>query len=150
MIKYQRESLMRCQWEVEELVKLHWPEMMGDQPEIPLDIDWDQYSVLENIGAIHFFTARDDQLLIGYHSAIITPHLHSRKTLHALVDFLYLHPDYRRGFIGVNLLKHADESLESLGVKKIVSGVKLHHDHGRILERLGYRASDQTYIRIIA
>lgn len=148
-MNYQRESLMQAQWEMEPLIKLHWLEMMGDQPEIDCDVDWDQYSVLENIGAIHFYTARDAGVLVGYHNTIITPHLHSKKTLHGLVDYVYLHPDYRRGFIGVNLLKGADRSLEELGVKKIVSGVKLHHDHGRILERLGYRASDQTYIRII-
>jgi len=148
-LTFQEESLSVVKPELEELLPGHWQEMARDQEHIPLNVAWAKYHALEALGAIHFVTARDGAQLVGYHLTLVTPHLHSQDVLHGLVDYLYLLPEYRQGRNGINLLRAAEDGLVALGVKKIVTGVKLHHDHGSILKRLGYEPSDMIYTKVI-
>ena len=148
-LTYQKENLSELRPELEQLLPGHWKEMARDQDYVPLNVAWAKYYALEAIGAIHMITARDRGELVGYHLTIVTPHLHSEDVLHGLVDYLYLLPEYRQGRNGINLIKFAEQDMISLGVKKIVTGVKLHHDHGIILKRMGYEPSDMIYTKVI-
>lgn len=149
MITFQTESFTACKDEFETLVFAHWDEIALDHSDVPLDIDWALYGALENINRIMFSTVRDDDKLVGYHLTMVSTHLHYRSTLHGIVDFYYIHPDYRKGFTGIKFLKYVEEELKKLGVKKIITGCKDHHNLSKLLERLGYKLSDHIFTKVL-
>jgi N-acetylglutamate synthase-like GNAT family acetyltransferase len=66
-----------------------------------------------------------------------------------MVDLYYLLPEHRKGITGVKLFKNAEADLKELGVKKIYTGCKLHLDHTKLFEFLGYTKSDYQFIKLI-
>jgi hypothetical protein len=53
-------------------------------------------------------------------------------------DVLFLKKSHRKGSAGVKLIRAAEKVLRDKGVGKIHWHVKVHHDFGLLLERLGY------------
>lgn len=100
---------------VEELIPLfseHYNETgaFGGM-KLPLNIQWNVYKALEDLGMLHFVTARKGAKLIGYYVSIVTYHLHFADTLIAENDTLFLRKEYRKGLTGCKLIKYAGESL---------------------------------------
>lgn len=135
--------------EMEPLWHSHWQEVALDHEAIPLAPDIDAYNTLERNGNLHLLIARKAGKIIGYHIAIIRPHLHYKHSLHAFTDIYYVSPEHRLGMTGVKLFKEVEKSLVQRGVKKMVSGTKTSLDMGRIFERLGWRETERTYTKCI-
>lgn len=135
--------------EMEPILVKHWHEIALGHDKVPLDIGRDKYQAMCDAGVLHIVTARDDGVLVGYHIAIISGHLHYIGTLHAITDVYFVLPEYRKGFTGIRLFKFVEVVMRSLGVKKLVTGTKLHLDIGRVLQRLGYAATETVYTKYI-
>ena len=145
MFTYQLERPSECQAELEGLLTMHWQELARHKDEIRLSVDWDAYKALELADILHMTTVREDGKLIGYIVIFVAPSLHYKEHVMAKDDVLFLHPDYRGTRAFISLLKFTETYLEKLGVENFYIGVKLSHDFGSILERLGYIAIDKTY-----
>lgn len=150
IITYKVEDIETVRPEMEPLTVLHWAELANDQDDIPLDFDWDLYISLQALGKIMFTTVRDNGQLVGYHCALVSNHMHYKSTLHGIVDFVWIHPSFRRGFIGINLLKFVEKELRARGVKKVIMSSKNRLDTGALLERLGYQYSERVFTKVIA
>ena len=144
--------------EARELLVEHWEEIALNKDKIRLAIDEDRYRDLAEKGILHIVTVRDANIqkwaydpgkLIGYHVALIVPHLHYKNDLHGFTDIFFIHPDYRKGRIGINLFKFVEKSMKERGVVKLMTAVKLHLDVGRIFERLGWTPIERLYSKII-
>ena len=146
---FQCESFAAIIPELVPFAPIHWAELAVHQRDVPLNMDWDRFVSMENEGRLHTLTVRHDGQLVGYHISIVSGHLHYKDTPHALVDLYYLAKDHRKHGVGANLFKHVHNSLRQLGVVKIITGTKLHQDHGRLLEHLGYTQTDATYSRLL-
>lgn len=149
IVTFHVESMRGIHHEMEPLLRAHWEEIALDHHEVPLDPDWARYFELDDKGALSVVTARCEGKLVGYHIAMITPHLHYRGTLHGITDVYYLAPEHRRGFTGIRMFKAVNDEMKRRGVVKLVTATKMHHDMGRIFERLGYRATERTYTKIV-
>jgi GNAT superfamily N-acetyltransferase len=148
-MKYAIENISDVREEMEPLTVVHWLELANDQEEIELDFDWQLYENLQALGKLLFVTVRDDGILVGYSATLITNHMHYKSVLHGLTDFYYIHPRWRRGFVGINLLKFVEAEMKKLGVKKIVTGCKDKHDTSVLLRRLGYKLSDRIFTKVL-
>jgi L-amino acid N-acyltransferase YncA len=103
-------------------------------------------------GRLHVFTARHDRRLVGYHVAIVAGHLHYVSTLHAITDVYYVLPEYRKGRTGLCLFRAYEAEMVRLGVRKLITGAKLHTADGRsgkLFEYLGWRPTETVYTKLI-
>lgn len=149
MYSYQTEKLKDILEEFMPLMFDHWEEVALNRDIIPLDPDWERYEKLEEIGWTHMTTVRCDGVLVGYSFYLVSTQLHYRTFKIAQGDAFYLDPSHRRGGVGIKLFKEAEKALKELGVKKIINGIKLHRDVGKVFERLGYTPFERHYSKLI-
>lgn len=149
MIKFGVERYHQVSEDIKELIKLHYEEIAVNKDVIPLDPDWDKYKSLCDNGLLMIITARDEGKLIGYSIFFITNHLHYKSTVYANNDLLYLHPDYRRGSLGIKFIKTSEIYLKQKGVAKIMWHIKFNKDFRVLLHRMGYIDEDIIVGKII-
>lgn len=135
--------------EMMPLLVRHWYEVALNHEDVPLDIDEGKYDEMDAKWMLQIVTVRRDRVLIGYHVAIIMSHLHYKSTLHGITDVYFIAPEYRHGITAMRMFQVVETKLAACGVKKMVTGVKLHLDQGPLFERLGYRAVERQYSKII-
>jgi N-acetylglutamate synthase-like GNAT family acetyltransferase len=131
------------------LLVRHWREVALNHAEVPLDIDEAKYKELDENGSLHIVTVRRDGLLIGYHVAIITTHLHYASTLHGITDVYWIAPECRHGITAMRMFQSVERELKKRGVKKLFTATKLHIDQGTLFERLGYKPVERLYAKLI-
>lgn len=141
--------------EVQALLEQHWLEVAHDKTTRVLDPDWAEFEAMEAAGALYILTVRTPANvggdLVGYACAFTRPHLHSRATLTAYVDALYLAPQARQGRAGARFLKFIDTALAALGVDYIYWHIKPERDFAPILQRsLGYHFVEAIWGRAVA
>lgn len=149
MITYQVEQWRDAAPEMAELWQRHWEEVAINRDSIKLAVDHKSYEAFADAGALHVVTARSPQGLIGYRIDIVRPHLHYVNDLHAFTDVYYIAPEHRNGWVGVKLIKTSDRTLKARGVKKVLTGTKLHLDMGRLLEHQGYHETERLYTKVL-
>lgn len=136
--------------EIKPLIEQHYEEIALNKELIPLDPNWDQYAALAAAGKLLIVCARNEQNeLIGYTVFFVNYHIHYQSTLVANNDLIWLHPDYRRGRLGIRLLKDSETACKHRGVDKIVWHIKFARDFRNILYRLGYADEDAIVGKII-
>jgi len=128
---------------------MHWDEIALDKEKIKLNPDIDTFQFLEDCDHLHIITLRDDGKLVGYHASIVRSHLHYKDSLTAYVDMYFVHPDYRKGRVGIDLFKYAEKSLSARGCERVYTGTKLHKDMGVLLSRLGHKETERLYVKYI-
>jgi hypothetical protein len=145
---YAREAMATVRPEIADLLAAHWEEVAHDKDARELDVHWEAFEALEAAGQLFLMTVRHSGALVGYVAAFLRPHLHSRKTMSAYVDALFLSPVARKGSkAGARLLKHTDTALSGLA-DFIYWHVKPEKDFGPILQRsLGYHYVEAVWGR---
>lgn len=127
----------------------HWRELATDQNRIELALDEDTYTKLDAIGNLHVLTVRSDGKLVGYYLAFLMVHPHYKTAgLMAMTDIYYLLPEFR-GVAGVQLFIEVARTLKERGVKKAYLSCKLHQDHSRLFNALGWESTDVTFTKYL-
>lgn len=145
MIVYQQEFLCTCLEEFKPMLDKHWEEIALHKDSIKLNPDYEKYQVLEDIGMLKVFTARDDGKPVGYAIFMCDSHIHYKDTLWAKMDILYILPEYRNARVGMRLIKFAESCLTEDGVDVIMLGTKTHKSFARLLEYMGYSETETFY-----
>lgn len=149
MISFNVENWSDVKQEASTLWEAHWEEVGQNKIKMKLNPDLDKLDRLNNAGMLHCVIARNDSIIVGYHASIIDTLMHYKDVLAAKGDLYWLHPDQRKGTIGIKLLKEVERTLKARGVQVIYDITKLYLDHGKIFERLGYRAIERNYSKWI-
>lgn len=131
------------------LLVRHWREVALNHADVPLDIDEARYAQLDEAEALHILTVRRDGLLIGYHVAIVSSHLHYASTLHGITDVYWIAPECRHGVTAMRMFQAVERELKARGVRKLFTATKLHMDQGPLFERLGYKPVERLYAKLI-
>ena len=148
MITYQVEEYENCIEEIKPHYIKHYEELSVTK-EFDLDPDYEAYSNLATIGLIKVITCRKEGVLIGYIYFILSKNLHYKTMLVACEDIYYLEKSERKGRVGINLFKFAEQYLKSIGVNRIVYSTKVHLDNSRLFEYLGYSFIEKHYSKLI-
>lgn len=144
-VKFAREAGNDLFKEIIPLILAHYKEIPVDMGE-PLDPDWEQYGLMELAGYLRAYTARDSaNTLIGYAVFFLRPHQHSKGSMQAFSDLLYIDRDHR-GF-GPAFIRWCDEQLKADGARVIYYSVTPFCDFSPILTRQGYEFVGTTYAR---
>lgn len=142
---YQRESVKDCYEESLPLLKEHWAEV--DNLGSPIDPDIETYLTVEEAGFIRVYTVRDNdsKKLLGYAIYFVRRANHFKNELHAVQDMIFIRKE-SRGLNG-DFIRWCDQQLKAEGVNVVFNNVKVAHDFGPLLERLGYTHVEQSYAR---
>ncbi len=134
--------------EVAPLMISHWGEIALFKDTVPLDPDYDAYAQAQAAGRLRFFTCRDEAgALQGYAVFFVINHPHYKTTLFAVQDVLFVQPELRHAGSGAKLILWCDQQLKAEGVGVVSQHVKVDHDFGPMLERMGYVLADKIYLR---
>jgi hypothetical protein len=136
--------------EMWDLFPLHWDEMALDKDEIRIDMDIERYAKLDEMNMIHVTTVRDHGLIVGYAICFIIRHMHYANAGEmALADMYWLAPPYRKGLTGIKMFKVMEQSLRERGIVRAHMSCKVHQDHTRLFEKLGWKLTDLTFSKML-
>lgn len=144
-VKFGRETYDEKAWSADIMLR-HWQEL-GHSPELPLAPDFAMYALLDSADRLRIYTARIDDQLIGYAVFLLSPDLFIKDKIQASCNLLFLESDYRRGWLGYNLMKFANEQLVLDGVSAIWHCLS-NRNHGLsiLLERMGFRKMEELWL----
>lgn len=146
-VAYARETLSRFIDEAFPLLSDHWQEV-SHYSDIPLDPDLVRYHSSEDQGMLRVYTARVGGKLAGYSVFLVNHNAHYASSLQAQQDVLFVHPDFRRGRLGIRLIDFADAELKAEGVQVVTHHVKVKHlALAAILERKNYELVEVIYAK---
>jgi GNAT superfamily N-acetyltransferase len=131
------------------LTEEHWLEVGLDRENIPLDLDVDLYDTLDANGILHVTTARSDGELVGYFAMCVRVHPHYRTTLCAFLDSYFVLKAYRNIETGMGLFEAMEQAMRTIGVKKLIAGMKNHKDVSLLFRRLGWNPIETTFSKYI-
>jgi GNAT superfamily N-acetyltransferase len=143
---------------LEDLLIEHWQEVEQLHDEMPLDVDWPKYLMLERMGIYKAVVARRGKKLIGYAAYFLQPPLHHSHKVWAVNDVLYLDPAYRKGRTGDNLIGAAEGLMRDLGAHLITqedrrqpnsTATKVSATLGDLLLRRGYFLAGRVFAKLL-
>jgi len=135
-------SIAEIQKPIEELLQQHYEELTLHKNIMKLAPDWDQYQRHMERGELFVLAAYFGSRLVGYSVFFLYNNIHYKNNIMAKNDVLFLSRPYRRGRMGINLIRRSEDALRELGVSKVVWHIKCHSDFRPILHRMGYEDED--------
>lgn len=148
-MRFQEESYTNIKDDIKDLLKSHWEEVELYQDDIEMNPDWDQYFKLSCLGVLRIYTARDEDRLVGYCILLVNNSLHYKDRLLASCDLLYVKPEARKGLVGYNLIKYAEEKLKQIGVSVVQINTKTYAPFDKLLERMDFSLIERSYSKYI-
>lgn len=148
-VNYKQEFLDDVKDEVVALIQDHFDEVYPAREVFSLDMDWDLYAKLENLGLVKIFTARDGDALVGYLWVIISPNLHSKGTYVASDDGFFVAKDYRGISVAKNLIKFTEACLKEDGFKVFhITGTE-EKPIDPLMKRMGYHKVESKFQKVL-
>ena|SRR3990167_5974224 len=133
---------------LEEYFKQHWIECGQVNGPDKLEIDYELYGRMEDIGHYKGFFAQDSEgNLIGYVSTVLATGMHHKNDLYAETDCFYLDPKYRSKGIGYQLIQYAERTLKDkygVGFLRITVNANK-KDIVPLIEKMGFAECDIVY-----
>lgn len=148
-LEFKIKSLKDFQEESKWLWNLHYDEIAQNKHAIELDVDFESYQKMDAAGILYIVTIEDENKIVGYYIAIVMPHIRYKKSLTATTDLYYLHPDYRKAWIGTKLFRFVEEDLKKRGVERMIVTTKVKLDNSPIFERLNWVFTEKLYTKLI-
>lgn len=104
------------------------------------------YEQAQENGHLRIYTARNGHLA-GYAFFIVSKQTHAADSLQATQSLLYLSPEYRQGWNGIQFVKACDDKLKEEGVEVVYLSSSVKKDIGPVLAHIGYIPIETTYAR---
>lgn len=144
MITYQEEEFGDFFEEAKPIFETYYRDLVPEH-DLPFDPNYEEYFRAQDWGNLACVTCREDGVLIGMTAFFMFPYLYSRQTRLAVEDLYYVAEPFRKGMVGILLLKEAEKVLKSYGVGIINIVCKAHQDRTTIYERLGYTYTEKHF-----
>lgn len=100
-----------------ELIPLfveHWSEVETHEDEETLNPNWSAYLELDEAGVYVLCTARIEGEIVGYIGDVVHENIHYQ-TLHAINDFMYVKPEYRKSDVFPKMLRFVEQHEYKMG-----------------------------------
>jgi hypothetical protein len=112
---------------------------------VALELNVGLYKKLFDQGSLLLLTARSDGVMVGYQVIQIAHHIRAKGKKVAEEEALYLVPEFRRGFNGVNLLKLGIEAAKAVGAEIFYASSQECHPIGSLLRKVGFTKQAEIY-----
>lgn len=147
-IEIREERILPIIEEIEEVGKRNYEEAgfvfsLGE-----MDINKEQYALLQDNGNLFFFSFRKAGKLVGY-AFYFFARSYMGKNYLAENGAFYLVPEERKGFAASRLLAELEKKLAEKGVQYLMHRTRIEHDLSALFERAGFRLSEKVYSKIL-
>ena len=149
MVKYQQEFLYSVRGVVENLIQDHYNEVYPVRSVFDWDMDWDAYEKLEEAGMLKIFTARDGDTLVGYLWVLLTPNLHSKGSVLACDDGLFVAGSHRGKAVAKKLLEFTEDCLREDGLKVFHIVGTTEKPINSFMKRMGYVEIETKFQKVL-
>lgn len=130
------------------LVEEQWLEVDHRRKTSKLDVDFNKYIKMDDLG-IHFIVlAYTDEELVGYDSMFISPTPHTGE-ITALTDSMFIKREYRKGGLGTTMIKMAEGEAKARGAKHMMVTFKNDSPHPEIVKDLGFFSYETIYAKAL-
>lgn len=129
---------------IRELLAMNWAETGFDfelKPNVAL------YQEMQDRGLLVVIGAFDGDTIVGYSTAVVSPHAFNPEVLTAATDALFVHPDYRKGLTAARLVYATEEESKRRGAQFIVWHTRAGTSFAKMLEKRGYEPADVCVVR---
>lgn len=148
-IQFAREKFVDVYPETLPLAIQHYHEIAWNKEKIPLDVDVEKYTLLDEQGILFCFSARDQGNLIGYAFFIVAPHPHYKSTVFASNDVIFIKKQYRGRRLGEDFISFCTNDLVAFGVQVMAIRIKDCLDWSSLAESIGFESVESTYLKWI-
>lgn len=149
-VEFQLEPWVKFWTEGQIIFPQHWRELALNQTKIQMDVDAEGYATLERLGKLLVFTARSEGRLVGYILTLLMNHFHYKSAgPMALTDMYFVLPEFRHG-AGARMFLAWENMLREHNVVQAITSCKVHQDHSRLFEKLGWTHSDNTFVKVLS
>jgi len=149
MITYQEELFGEMVEEMKPHLDQHYAETETYQDKVPLNPDYDAYQIMEDLGVLNVFTARDDGELIGYGITFMNMSPHSKEHLFATNDIIYVQKEYRHTEVAPELISGIENIMQQNDVSILTFHMKAHKPFESLLDSLGFDNIESVYSKYI-
>lgn len=140
------ERFRDIQDELHALHELHWLETEKHRHGLEMNPDYDEFCARERLGTLIQFTLRNGDELIGNLRMFLSKSIHTQ-TRYASEDTLFIRPEHRGSFAAMALMRFAERSLLSLGIREIRANSKLVNHADVLMRRMGYTPVATEFVK---
>jgi len=144
-VNIEHECLTNAKKDIIPLLDKHWAETEPNQDTIKLDPDWKEYALLDSLGILRIFTARNNGELIGYCVVMVSKSIHHKDHIFASTDVIYVKPEYRKTATGSDLIKFAESHCKENGVSLMTLNMKTEFPFDNLMTRMGFNLLERVY-----
>lgn len=130
---------------ITDLLREHWAETEHDVIDTGPAPLVEGYQLLENAGISVALGAFEGDVMVGYCTAMVAPHLHY-SVLYAAHDALFVRADRRNSTIGLRLINAMRRECKARGVQFMSWTAKPGSTFGQILQKQGCVEEEIVYI----
>lgn len=144
-ISYQVELYSDTLEEIKGLYEEHNKELST----LKLDMNYEMYQKLEELGCLLVITCRKHGIIIGYIYFVLSNSLHYKTMRVAVEDLYFLKKEERKGRVGLNLFLFAEMVLKKFEINQVTFGTKTLKDNSSLFEYLGYKQIEKVYTKML-
>ena len=149
MITYQVETYNELIEDIVPILEDHYMETELYADRIPLNPDYNMYQVGNDVGIIHFYTARDNGALVGYIIMMLAHKPHAKDSLYAMCDMIYVDPAYRSTEVAPELIQFMEAEVKGHGAEVVIINVKAHLRPDSLMQKLAYKEADVSFSKYL-
>lgn len=140
-VRFKQEFLHTVEPDLAALGAMHGAEVLDQS----IRFDVAAYRALEASHALHIFTARDGDALVGYLVIVVVPDIHCTGRRIAADDGFFMHPAYRRSGHGAALLAFAESCMARDNLDTLHISTMTRQPIDDLLKRNGYTEIERKY-----
>jgi N-acetylglutamate synthase-like GNAT family acetyltransferase len=134
------------------LLQQNWAEL--ETKTFELDPLFDDYLNWARVGALKYLTVRDDGVLVGYAILMIARSLYYAGVKMGEANVIWLHPDWRSGTTGLEMLHAIEQRSRDLGVQQLQISEKTVFERkrgglGKILRWMGFTEVERVHEKVL-
>lgn len=148
MIEIREEKILSIYAEIEAIAKRNYAEANFAHTLGEMDVNKEQYALLQDNDSLFFFSFRKDGKLVGYAFYFFARSFMGKNYL-AENGAFYLVPEERKGFTANNLLKELEKLLAAKGVQYLIHRTRIEHDLSAFFERAGFKLTEKIYSKVL-
>lgn len=141
----QQSNVREMRQHADKLFAEHYEEIARNKHIMQLAPNWDLYERLEKGDLLLIISAWDEAKLVGYSVSFLSHHLHYRHLLYAQNDVLFVSKEYRRGKLGLALIRETENLARQRGAKLMLWHAKQGTALDALMPRLKYQVQDIVY-----
>ena len=132
---------------MQKLFEDHWDEVASHKEIRSLNIHLEAYKQLNDLNLLICIGAFEDDVIVGYSVNFLAVDLHDCTKVISQNDAIYVDPKYRKGSVGIKLIKAIEKESADRGATFVNWHAKVNTPLDHVLEKLGYGVKEIIYAK---